>query len=343
MTPSRAESRSTAPVITPISEYGRRLGAAWPEVGPKVEAVLRARGVARPNAEDALQETAARALRAQTRFGDESELFRWAVVVAWRIAIDGRRRDSRLDHIEAVDAPARDDVATLIEHRDAVRAVKCAFEHLPAPDRTAILDGLSAAGPTDRREAVRLAVRRHRGRARLATLVTGFLTWTFWAVYHLRAVRTRTGPLQLVALSAAVAVISVGGVALFGGSRPDPLGPVVPLPDPVPTTPAPVGAVPTVPLPPPPTDRGWLAPLAPPDVSPPTAARPPADPPAVKAGRVPSVQFEVPAAMGGSGGGVLTRPSAPGDHLMCVGPMVTGTQCIDYPAPVQAVYQPVLG
>src|SRR4051812_16084508 len=87
---SDAHSRSNNDAITPKLEF------VWPSVSARLTAMLRRRGVSSHDADEAIQETAARAIAASVEFTDEDDLFRWASIVSWRVAIDARRRCTRV-------------------------------------------------------------------------------------------------------------------------------------------------------------------------------------------------------------------------------------------------------
>jgi RNA polymerase sigma-70 factor (ECF subfamily) len=179
--------------------------AVWPSVARRLEAMLRRRGVDPCTAEDAVQETAARALVTEVPFDGADSLLRWSNTVAWRVVLEGRRRQ-RLVVAEIPDRPADVDIVAEVEARDRVRALLAAFPQLSPQDQLA-LTRMSSVG-VSRTEAVREAVRRHRARARLAALmesVVGVLVAIWRCVRRLRTSRLGVTavvvPALLVALS----------------------------------------------------------------------------------------------------------------------------------------------
>lgn len=193
-----AVTRACGSVITGPEEFS----LLWPSLFDRVVATLRQRGVDWASAEDAVQEAGARALANQVPYTSEHDLRRWVQTVAWRVAVDNHRRTTRWRAPWAAGGRGADggglsamggaeaeperittsvDVAHEVEARFELKAVERMFPLLSAADRAALLD-TAPAGQT-RKEAVRLAVRRHRARARLVAMVEGlasaigFLPW----------------------------------------------------------------------------------------------------------------------------------------------------------------------
>src|SRR5258706_3059935 len=96
--------RSNNVVITQKLEF------VWPSVSSRLTAMLRRRGVGPHDADEAIQETAARAVSTCVTFADADDLFRWASVVSWRIAIDAHRRCTRVTGGEVPDQADHADV-----------------------------------------------------------------------------------------------------------------------------------------------------------------------------------------------------------------------------------------
>ena len=164
---SRLVSRSNETVIT------QDLESVWPGVSLRLATMLRRRGVGRHDADEAIQETAARAISAGVEFSDGDDLFRWASVVSWRVAIDARRRCTRLSADEVPDRADHVDVAQAAENRIVLTAVTNSFKDLPARDQAVLLEGFEIGPPVSRGESVRVAVARHRARNRLRGLLNG--------------------------------------------------------------------------------------------------------------------------------------------------------------------------
>lgn len=161
-----ADTRSSHDVIT-----GASLSDVWPEVSTRLGRLLTSRGASRDVADDLVQEVAARALAREVVFADAADLMRWAVPVALNLLVDNARSAGRVTvGIDGWDA-AEGDVADLVAHRDRLNRVLGAVARLSAADREALTAAEDA--PSDRREAVKLAVRRHRARRRLLALVDG--------------------------------------------------------------------------------------------------------------------------------------------------------------------------
>lgn len=152
------------------------LDDAWPEVSRRVLAGLHALGARSDVAEDAVQEAAARLWRAQPDVDSIEGLTRWTLTVARRVIINDACR--RLVTCPLSDEAALADTASVESSamaRVEVSRVARAFRSLRVPDQHALLSVVDNEGarvaPVDRKEAVRLAVRLHRARARLAEKV----------------------------------------------------------------------------------------------------------------------------------------------------------------------------
>jgi hypothetical protein len=120
--------------------------------------------------DDIVQEVAIRALREQ--FDTPDHMVRWCCRVAINLHIDSTRRVRRISSEPLVEHVAPHNVPETVERRLALDAVLAQMAGLSKDDQALLLQ----LPPTDsRKEAVRLAVRRHRLRARLAALVEGVL------------------------------------------------------------------------------------------------------------------------------------------------------------------------
>jgi len=144
--------------------------AAWPAARARAAAALAARGVQRADADDVLQDVAVRALRRPDRFVSEEHFGRWCCRVALNLHVDGLRRRRHLSPLPPPDAADSADTAITGERRIALSRLVAGMAELSEEERRLLFNATPAAS---RQEAVRLAVRRHRLRARLAALVDG--------------------------------------------------------------------------------------------------------------------------------------------------------------------------
>ncbi|HZQ83641.1 MAG TPA: sigma-70 family RNA polymerase sigma factor, partial [Acidimicrobiales bacterium] len=194
-----------APVVT--------FDASWPAVRPRVVAVLRSRGVQEADVDDIAQEVAIRALRQFDRFASQEHFVRWSCRVAINAHIDTVRRGSRLVDEPDVEIAAPLNVAETVEGRLALDAALLEVASLSPEDRALLFDPPVAV---DRKDAVRLAVRRHRLRARLANMLEGMLA----GVPILRRLRADSLPVRaaMVAVPVAAAVLSVLPLVTSGSS-----------------------------------------------------------------------------------------------------------------------------
>lgn len=191
---------SPPPVAVPAID----LGTAWAGVRRDVLRGLLVRHVPQADAEDIVQEVAARGLAHVPGFATTQDLVRWSWRVAWRLRIDALRRDGRLDHGTFPDVADPDDSARIVEGRLALRATLDGITRLSPTDRQALF---ATPGPgATRQDAVRLAVRRHRARARLIRLCGGVVGLGSWFLAVLR--RLRPG-VRLVAAGAALPLVLI--------------------------------------------------------------------------------------------------------------------------------------
>lgn len=197
-------SRAGAPVITAPFE------SVWPDVERRLRALLYRRGLDQPSADDVVQEVALRVLSNDVTFESSTDLLRWAAPVACRLHVDLLRHRARMtDPAEADETPARDDVAGEVADRLELQRALRAIAALRPADRDAIIDAVTAEPtvPRDRQEAVKLAVRRHRARTRLAVALeqlAAFVGGTL-AGWRLLA-RERRGPALAMIPAAAAAI-----------------------------------------------------------------------------------------------------------------------------------------
>lgn len=210
-------SRAGAPVITPPFE------AVWPDVERRLRAMLYRRRLDPASADDVVQEVALRVLSNDVTFESSTDLLRWAAPVACRLHVDLLRHRARMtDPSEAAEHPARDDVAGEVADRLELQRALRAIAALRPADRDAIIDAVASepAVPRDRQEAVRLAVRRHRARSRLAVALGQLAAWIGTTVIGWRMVaRERLAP--VVAMLPAAAAIPIA-VSLGVGTSPAP-------------------------------------------------------------------------------------------------------------------------
>jgi DNA-directed RNA polymerase specialized sigma24 family protein len=161
-------------MITPAFE------AVWPDVERRLRALLFRRGLDRASADDVVQEVALRALANHVTYASATDLLRWAGPVACNLHVDlVRHRARMLDAPEAEDHPAADDVPREVAHRIELQRAFRGIAALRPADREAIIDAVAAEPvvPRTRKEAVRLAVRRHRARSRLAIVLEQLAAW----------------------------------------------------------------------------------------------------------------------------------------------------------------------
>lgn len=154
---------------------GADLAAFVPVVEPVVRRSLAKRGLSPPAVDDIMQEVWARGLRYGVECETARECYRWALVVAHRIATTDLRREVRVAD-QAVPEAVEPDPAELVEHRMAVRALRLAFSCLSAEDRAVILQaerGIARGGT--KRERDRFALRLMRARQRLGALMESML------------------------------------------------------------------------------------------------------------------------------------------------------------------------
>src|SRR5947208_707660 len=111
-------SRAKAELITEI----------WPGISTDLLAYLRGRRVRADEAEDIVQEVAARLLAKPVRFSTADELWPWAVTVAHNLAADRWRSEQRVAFVlDRLDAPDRLDVSAQAEDRVVLAAVQGAL------------------------------------------------------------------------------------------------------------------------------------------------------------------------------------------------------------------------
>jgi DNA-directed RNA polymerase specialized sigma24 family protein len=170
--------------------------------------VLQARGVQAADIDDIAQDVALRALRTPARFESEEHLVAWCCRVGINLHIDSIRRQRRLSPDAPADSAGNYDTAATVERRLALEVLAKGIADLSDDERHLLFE-LERAG--SRREAVRLAVRRHRLRARLAALVDGISVGAVGVALLRRWSRITRSLSRPVKLSLATApVIAVG-------------------------------------------------------------------------------------------------------------------------------------
>ena len=112
------------------------------------------------DAEDASQETFLRALRYGKRLGQVEDVRRWLARVAWRVALDGRRRRPEISLEDAAQA-----VRTLRDSGAGSEQIAAGREMM------ALLDGLMAALPAELRETLTLSTVEELPAAEVAALL----------------------------------------------------------------------------------------------------------------------------------------------------------------------------
>lgn len=150
------------------------LGAMWPEVRTRLHRSLRRTGAGADAVEEALAETATRALSRRLPVASPDDFCRWAFVVARNLLVEATRSGERV--VSVPEFPERDDGYDVGEHvasRQHLQATVHAFVGLSDADQEAIRSAIAPSFASGRGvlEATREAVRRHRARARLRAVV----------------------------------------------------------------------------------------------------------------------------------------------------------------------------
>lgn len=294
-----------------ITKYAQRFEIAWDVVRPRVVLVLRRRGVSQPDAEDAVQEAAARALAAETPFSDAEDLCRWVLTVARHAAIDEARKRSRVDFGVDVDGESSADVPREALARVRTRAVADAFQTLSPAEQAAIR---FVGTEPDRRSAVRLNVRRFRARARLLALIDGIA-----ALIAIRWARLRPAARSVAQVAIPIAAVVAVSIPNSDQARQplDRRDQHQPL-ESAATAPLPIDRALLL------ADAGQAAPAAAAALQMnPSGGRPPVD--------GPRARVEVPLPSGSWGGEVRPKEPQDGDDFVCVGVLTVPYECV--PAP----------
>ncbi|HEU0132374.1 MAG TPA: sigma-70 family RNA polymerase sigma factor [Mycobacteriales bacterium] len=217
-------SRDDAPLITPAFE------TVWPDVERRLRGMLHRRGLDRASVDDVVQEVALRALANHVTYASASDLLRWAAPVACNLHVDLVRHRARLlEPPEAEEHAAADDVAREVAHRIELQRAFRGIAALRPADREAIIEAVTEhAAPCSRKEAVRLAVRRHRARSRLMLVLEQLAAWVA-GVRALRPGRRAVAVAALAPVAAVQLVVAWHVPSAAGGSavRPATVAPVV--------------------------------------------------------------------------------------------------------------------
>ncbi|MHB8465119.1 MAG: RNA polymerase sigma factor [Acidimicrobiales bacterium] len=157
-----------------VSERAEALAAAWPATARRVRGFLYARGVPAARIDDLCQEAAARVLAHQVPFADADDLTPWACTVAWRLYL-GELRSTRRHVSEDVlrDQPSSARVEDEALGRLTLAEVVTVVSRMAERDQQILLAGFAPPDGivVDPKDASRLAVKRHRARARLRRAV----------------------------------------------------------------------------------------------------------------------------------------------------------------------------
>lgn len=212
-------SRGGGEVITPPFE------AVWPDVERRLKALLYRRGLDSASSDDVVQEVALRALAGRVTYTSAKDLLRWAGPVACNLHVDLLRQRARLYEGDVGDVddehPATHDVAGEVADRMELQRAFRGIARLRPADREAIMAAVAAepVAPRNRKEAVRLAVRRHRARNRLALVLEQLAIWPFaW-----RWTRPSRGTVAV-----ALAAVPIGLPLVLGLRPPGPAGTTTP-------------------------------------------------------------------------------------------------------------------
>ena len=271
---------------------------AWPDVSRRVAARLRSAGVGAADAEDLTSEAITRAVAKGVTFESTDHLFAWTLHVARNIHVDQRRAVGRGPVVHGIvdsDVVPAPDTAVVVEHRLRLERALEVLATFSDADRAAVMDD---GVPAVRRDAVRLAVRRHRARARLRAAIAGIAAILGRAVRP-RRVAVAATPVALVGALVLTLAPHVTHVAPDGA--PDRRLPVVGMPL---TAAEPVAAVRPATRPPSTGSAGAAGTVTR------DAVTRPAEPPHENIADVPVAPH--------TGATIYHRDRKPDDHLICV-------------------------
>ena len=307
------------------AEHAAALARVWPEVAARLAGMLRQRGVDRATAEDIVQETALRALRTSVHFTDAEDLLRWASVVGFRLARDAKLKASRVEVVPSPEHPSPVTVDHEVEQRLRLEAAIRGLEDLSPLDRDAILSAVTGFTPSSRQESMRLAVRRHRARARLVALMKTGLA-ALLGLLGLRRPGLKLGRAALVGAAGVPAVVTVA-LLLHGPPEEPPAPPGQAVLEaatrasvPSDTSAAHRSAVPSA--------TPSAAPSSTSSSTVPPPHQSPAQDPARPQAPLPSASAEIPGP-DGRPGRITARPKRPSDEFLCADPLVASYHCTD--------------
>lgn len=178
-----------------------------------------ARGADPQTAEDIAQEVALRAIDRNVPFYDVDDFCGWAYRVARNLYVDHARARGRL--VGLVDIADRSDGTDLhgeVEQRLTLGHTLRALQTLDAVDQAAIVAGVNETVEPTRKAAVRMAVRRHRARARLLRLVEGIAA--FWALMKVGKRSVQIAPVAVAACGVLALPAVIKHIEGHGGPGP---------------------------------------------------------------------------------------------------------------------------
>lgn len=179
----------------------------WEYVTHRVTKALIGRGCQPADARDLCQDAGLRAVECAVLYSTAEELVAWCLTVSRRLLIDDHRRAQRRRRQGNDGREPLGDVEAEALARIRVTEVLSGLRQLTPDDREALL---TERRPIDRRDSNRMAIRRHRARARL-TKIIGCLVTGLWAGCR-RVQRGVAGPTALAA--SCVTVLAVLSPAL---------------------------------------------------------------------------------------------------------------------------------
>lgn len=279
----------------------------WETARVRLVRFARSLGIDGVSSEDIAQESLCRAVTHSIPFTDVEDLLRWCQTVARRLAMDEHRRSRRAAFLTPVEGHDTDfrDVAEHVANRDLLRRALTELVRLPDVQRDALVGVISDRPPTSaqRKEQVRLAVARSRGRAALRTAV-GYGTFLVAAVAAAVRRSARTGPAMAAVAATALVTAFLSATSPGAGALAIHPSSVVPATHAVPHSMPAQGAQVVEPASPPSSAHGGVNATAH------ASARP-----------------LVKAHVAGIPVAADQRPRSAGDHLLCIsgGPLPTST------------------
>lgn len=212
------------------------LAEAWRLAGPRLERSLRRLGASEVQAQDIAQEVALRVIARRISFENVEDLLRWCNTTGKNLLIDQRRSTARhptaaIEHAAGIADAA--DVEARVESRLRLMQVVRAFHELADSDKAALRTAVELGGepPQSQAESTRLAVRRHRARARLRALAGG-------AIAALASVIARLKPAPrarwIAAATSVPAMLAVAALVVADPAASGPLPPDAPAAAPAP-------------------------------------------------------------------------------------------------------------